>query len=539
MHDAMQHQVTEWSYRSAKAYANPFRDVQLDVILTAPDGAEQTVPAFWSGENQWRVRYAAAQVGQYTYRTVCSDTANAHLHGQEGTVQVAPYEGTNPLLRHGPLGVSGGRRHLEHADGTPFFWLADTWWMGLCQRWRFPSDFQRLVADRVDKGFNVIQIVAGLYPDMPAFDPRGANEAGWPWTQDYQTINPAYFDAADLRIDYLVSRGLLPCLVGAWGYHLMWTGVDTMKLHWRHLIARYGAYPMAWCLAGEGAMPYYLSETKAQDAEAQKQGWTEMTAYVRSIDPYHHPVTVHPSAMVTSREQIEDPTLLDFEMLQTGHEDRASLKGTVHEVRRSYRQAPPLPVINSECCYEGIGAACREEVQRLMFWASVLNGAAGYSYGANGVWQVNGADRPYGPSPHGMSWGDAPWQEAYQWPGSTHVGLAKRLLERFAWWRFEPHPEWVEPHWSDEDYLKPYAAGIPGKVRVIFWPSSGALPCVKGVESDVAYRAFLWNPTNGSERDLGTVQAEASGDWRIPLSAPPIFQDWVLVLHTDDAMVNG
>ena len=46
-------------------------------------------------------------------------------------------------------------------------------------------------------------------------------------------------------------------------------------------------------------------------------------------------------------------------------------------------------------------------------------------------------------------------------PGSAQLGLAKRLLERYEWWRFEPHPEWAEPHWTKENYSAPYAAGIP------------------------------------------------------------------------------
>jgi len=42
--------------------------------------------------------------------------------------------------------------------------------MGLTKRFRWPSDFRTLTADRVRKGFSVVQIVAGLYPDMPQFD---------------------------------------------------------------------------------------------------------------------------------------------------------------------------------------------------------------------------------------------------------------------------------------------------------------------------------------------------------------------------------
>ena len=73
--------------------------------------------------------------------------------------------------------------------------------MGLCERLKWPDEFRTLAEDRREKGFTVIQIVAGLYPDMPAFDPRGKNEAGFPWTENYGSIRPEYFDRADERMN--------------------------------------------------------------------------------------------------------------------------------------------------------------------------------------------------------------------------------------------------------------------------------------------------------------------------------------------------
>ena len=49
----------EWGYSSQKNYSDPFNDVDLNVKITDPDGEEQTVPAFWAGEDIWRVRYAS------------------------------------------------------------------------------------------------------------------------------------------------------------------------------------------------------------------------------------------------------------------------------------------------------------------------------------------------------------------------------------------------------------------------------------------------------------------------------------------------
>ncbi len=133
------------------------------------------------------MRYSSPLTGKHTFETVCSDTNDSGLHAQTGEIEVFESHSGNPLYEHGPLGKSDSNSYLEHLDGTPFYWLADTWWMGLTSRLQWPAGFQALANDMVEKGFSVIQIVAGLYPDMDPFDERGANEAGFPWDKD---LNP-------------------------------------------------------------------------------------------------------------------------------------------------------------------------------------------------------------------------------------------------------------------------------------------------------------------------------------------------------------
>jgi len=283
-----------------------------------------------------------------------------------------------------------------------------------------------------------------------------------------------------------------------------------------------------WCLAGEGAMPYYLSKTKTEDAAAQKKGWTEIGRYVRSVDPFHHLITIHPTD--NSRSQVEEMAILDFEMLQTGHSDRKSIPRTVEAIVSSRAETPRMPVIDAEVCYEGIMEASRQEVQRFMFWTCILSGAAGHTYGANGIWQVNTAERPFGPSPHGHSWGDTPWDAAAKLPGSGQIGLGKELLMRYPWWRFEPHPEWVEPRWNKENYQLPFAAGIPGEVRIIFVPQMiYETPKVKGIEPGVDYQALLFEPASGKRHELGKITPDSAGMWQPTVL--PTFADWVIVLE--------
>lgn len=530
----MQNCMAEWIFPSEREYADPFNEVEMFAVFTDPDGEEKVVPAFWAGGNFWGIRYASHKVGRHAFQTICSDKSNPSLHDQRGILEVIPYRGNNPLFKHGPLRISRDRRHLEHADGTPFFWLGDTWWMGLTKRLSWEG-FKKLTADRVEKGFTVVQIVAGLYPDMAPFDPRGASEAGFPWEENYTRVNPAFFDLMDRRISWLVRSGIVPCIVGSWGYYIEFAGEETLKKHWHNLVARYGAYPVIWCVAGEAVMPYYLSSSWREGEERERYvakaraGWTRIARFLRSIDPYHHPITIHPTDC--AHNMVDDLSVIDIDMLQTGHSDVHSLANTVNRVVESTAISPRMPVVVGECCYEGILGANWENIQRLMFWTSILNGAMGYTYGANGIWQANTRKEPFGPSPHGQSWGDMPWNEAYRLPGSKQVGLGKELLERYSWWRFEPHPEWVEPRWSEKDYFKPHAAGIPGEVRIIYIPLlnwRGPLK-IKEIEEEANYSAFYFDPRTGREYRVGEVVPDGDGVWKPP--NPPIIQDWVLVIE--------
>jgi hypothetical protein len=472
---------------AAQTTADPFNDVILDAVFIDPQGRELRVPAFWAGGRVWKVRYASPLPGRHSFRTECSPAA-AGLHGVAGTVEVVPYAGENPLYRHGPLRKSANNRYLEHADGTPFFWLADTWWMGLCHRIHFPDEFQRLASDRKEKGFNVVQIVAGLYPDMLAFDQRGANEAGFPWEENYARIRPEYFNAADRRLSYLVEQGFSPCLVGAWGYFIPWMGVEKLKQHWRYLIGRYGAMPMTWCVAGEANLPWYQAKGFPWDDREQVRDWTKVMRYVRDTDPFRRPVTIHPTAInfFTARNATDDPGLLDIDFLQTAHAQNEGIHPTIDTVRNCYAATPTVPVINSEPCYEMLNDNLTTEWPRRAFWSCLLNGAAGHTYGANGIWQCNRIDQPHGPSPTGHSYGRIAWEEAMGLGGSRQVGLGKKLLEQYAWQDFRPHPEWASFQslkwlslnngqwiWSADAQPAPDAANIRRYFRRTFTIPSG------------------------------------------------------------------
>ena len=343
--------VAEWSFTSEKTYRDPFNEVNLVVVFRTPSGGELRVPAFWAGGHTWKVRYSSPLVGVHTFATECSDPANGKLHGVAGAVEIVAYAGENRLYRHGPIRVAADHRHFEHLDGTPFFWLGDTWWMGLSKRLHWPDDFQRLAADRKEKGFNVVQIVAGLYPDMPAFDPRGANEAGFPWQQDYARIRPEYFDKADQRIQYLADQGFVPCIVGAWGYHLPWLGVDRIKQHWRNLGCpiRGAARRMVCGRRGHDAVLRLETRPRGScSAKARLDGRDSFDPLYRSVSSDDH----HPSVPAPPAKRW--PTLRSW--ISTCFRPDMHLKTRSARwqscVRSEYQARPTMPVIAGESSYD-------------------------------------------------------------------------------------------------------------------------------------------------------------------------------------------
>ena len=107
---ASQRQVVEWSYTSGKTYDDPFNEVELDVLVALHDGDSWRVPAFWAGDQEWRVRFAPPRPGRYEIRTICSDEANGDLHDRRSTLEASPHQSANPLLRHGPLRIAPSGR---------------------------------------------------------------------------------------------------------------------------------------------------------------------------------------------------------------------------------------------------------------------------------------------------------------------------------------------------------------------------------------------------------------------------------------------
>ncbi len=559
---------------------DPFNEIDVDVDVTGPDGATWTVPAFWAGDDRFKVRFAGPVEGRYQLRSRCSDPSDLGLHDQVADLTVGPYEGSNPLYRHGRIRVTADKRRFEHADGTPFLWLADTHWQAFTSRLDWPHGFATLADDRAAKGFSVIHLVAG---PLSGFDvdeswhPHQSNDAGWPWEPGWTRINPDFYEMVDLKIAGYVERGLMPMIVGMWGYYMNLMGLDKIRQHWRYLVARYGALPVVWCLAGEVQMSVYSvmrtgGQVHADALAEQADGWTEMSHYVRAIDPFHSLVTTHPAAIGnaesiqgdgetpptnrplsgSARAVVHDDAELDFDLLQCGHFGFQLLEPTVDLVQKAIAQQPVMPLVNGEVNYEGIAGSCWQEQQRFQFWTCMLDGGAGYSYGAAGLWVFwnrttfsKGGDSEYMEDA-----GGGPWEDVMHLPGSAQVGIGKRILERFPWWRFErinePRAVALGPGIvlrgrhrrasCRSTSCRPGSSPSPctGSSRAATGSISGGARCCRSRSTRPPRTRRHGSTRRPATRHRSDRSAPASdGFWTPP--AKPSLLDWVLVLVDRDA----
>ena len=549
---AAYNRLFERTFQSQKTYADPFNDVDVDVVFTGA-GKSWRVPTFWRGGNRWTVRFAPPAPGEYEYRLESTDSANPDLNGHQDHVNISAYSGTNALLRHGMPQVGPDGRHFAYADGAPFYWLGDTWWTGMSDRLSWDT-FQKAADDRQQKGFTVVQIVAGLVPsneEQAPIDAGFRNEGGPVWDPQWKQVNPAFFDQADRRVLRLIDSGLVPAIVGGWHQVLPQMGAAKLKKHWRYIIARWGAYPVFWIAGGEVFDPP-LEQARKLTFIPKMTGWTDVVRYVKATDPYHHPLSVHeiPPPYDTS---VEDESLLDFDFFQASHFGWPSiaLEVALLDMHRA-RTAVKKPEVEGEIGYEELGGTNGEDFQRASFWLAMLNGAAGYTYGANALFESYSVDKPF----HRTKYSFLTSEEGMHLPGSRQVGLGAKLLEQYSWWQLEPHPEWVMPRGttllapraglngfdlgdfrsalagqSAKDFADqypggewkarhgniflPYAAGIPGKLRLIYVPCFGLFcsspPTILGLEAGVRYQAYFWEPSLGVKVHLGAVERPAPG----------------------------
>lgn len=502
----------EAALTAAKAHANPVQDVPLRVEFTGPGGAAHTVAGFWDGDRTWRVRFAPAAPGRWTFLTRCQEDAG--LNGQRGEFSCVPYEGENPLYRHGPVRVSLDRWHLAHADGTPFFWLSDTAWNGALLA--SEADWKTYLADRAGKGFTAIQFVTTQWRAATGDADGRAAYTG----KEQIAVNPAFFQRLDRYFDALNERGLVAAPVLLWavgdardpGSSLP---EDQCIVLVRYMVARYGGHHCIHILGGDG---------NYGGKRAEK--WQRIGRAVFGDKPAW-PVTMHMCGQSWVAAEFRNEPWYAFHGYQSGHGDAdRALRWLIEgPPSKDWRTEPHHPVINLEPNYEGhrgyenksvFGA---HEVRRAAYWSLLVSPTAGVTYGAHGIWPWM-LKRGF-PMNHQHAGEAPPWHEAMRLPGSTSMKHLRTFFASLEWWRLRPAPDMVteQPAKDDPKRFVAAARAQDGTFAVVYMPTrEDAVLRTEALKAPVVARWFdpregKWTDAAPAATPSAAFRAPGDGDW--------------------------
>ena len=391
-------------------------------------------------------------------------------------VTTAAFGATRPW-DNGRLEVSDNGRFLRHADGTPFFWLADTGWL-LPERLN-RDEAEHYLSRCAEAGYNVVQVQ--VVNGVPAFNAygqmsmtpdfefvgqvrggrsvmggvrsvegggRNASSAGdispsslhTPPSSHHTPPSPnlsyGYWDHMDYIVDCAARHGIYVGMVCIWGGLVKAGHMDEAKAvrYGRFLAERYGRKKnIVWIIGGD------------IEGSVRTAVWDTLATTIKSIDP-NHLMTFHPRGRTTSAKWFNDRPWLDFNMFQSGHRRYGQRMGNKHYpipdgteedswmyVDSAWQHRPLKPVLDGEPSYEGIPQGLHDgneprwtarDVRRYAYW-SVFAGSCGHTYGNNSIMQFV---RPGVTGAYFADGDSHPWYRALDDPGYNQMKYLRHLM---------------------------------------------------------------------------------------------------------------
>lgn len=547
MHDQHVWEVTELEFETTLSMQNPYVDLEVWVDLKGP-GFNKRIYGYWDGGRRYVVRVLATAAGTWHWEAG-SSVSESGISGKGEFKAVAWSDANlaeNPC-RRGHVRPTSNGHGFEYADGTPLYYLADTWWATPTFRYPWVDDsqpkpewaplgFQELVARRKSQGFNGIAMLAvfphwandghpstiSLSDGLPvrhAWQSAGSafasgeasakdmyNEGGRPFefpgrvpeyedvVPDFDRLNPEYFRYMDRKVAYLNEQGMIPFIetsrrdCGAvWKRYYDFP--ESYARFYHYLVARYGAYnTLLSPIHFDAAM--YTIDSREYNEPANL-----------AVDRWGHP----PFGNLVGTNSAPS-SLLNF-----GGPDEARWL-TFHQIGNSrphdnywylteiFRAQPKRPALNGEPYYPGFPddnpVAPTEKAARFCrsgIYGSLLSGGlAGYIYGAEGMWGGN-----VEPESKYTIWDALDYQSGDQ---VRHVleflspvgrGIADLV----------PEPELLLPSHAGPAVGYDgfgYAAYVPGKKLILLYLEQGApAPVVRSLRPHTNYRLSWFDPRSG------------------------------------------
>jgi len=461
-----------------------------------------------------------------------------------------------PWNEHGRLQVSPVNHHyLSFQDGKSFFWLADTGWEMLHRLNR--AEIETYLENRRAKGFNVIQTVlisefihsdqlTNYYNDSIFINENPERPSITPGNNPENTNEYDYWDHVDYAVKTAGSKGLYLALLPSWGEWVT-PRTDNALFNTKEQAYNYGWFVgnryrnspnIIWILGGdrhpdERTNGLVLWRAMAEGIADGTNGIKKMDGeadYSTSLMSYH--------CFESSSKWFHNDAWIDFDMWGSYHAEMNNTRSFLATIA-DWNLPDPKPTLNSEPNYEGHGinyaiddngVFTSTDVRMAAYW-SVFSGAAGFTYGAQPIWQFTDGTRKKLTSKTFMN-----WSEGMELTGASQVGLLKKLMESNSLLDLIPDQSLITAGQSD---CGSYSCAMRGKSHAFVYIPTGNKTTIKlGVISGKSVKAKWFDPRTGKITQIGEFENSGERSFEVPGMSKELAWlksgrgcDWVLVLE--------
>ena len=547
------------------ATPNPFRDYRLSVTFTHGESGESFVaPGYFAADGNaaetsatagkiWQARFTPPSPGEWSYEAsfrtgegvALSEDATAgeagSIDGASGKLNVAVADQTTDgFYSKGFLRAIGGR-YLQFSDGSYFlkggadspenflgyYEFDDTYDSGKHEgidtdAEKFIHKYEPHTGDwkpgdptwQDGKGKNIIGALNYLASEemnsvyfLTYNVDGGDGKDTWMWTSpdERERFDVSKLAQWEIVFEHMDRLGLMLHVIthetendeelgGDGGLN------DTRKLYFRELVARFSHHPaIVWNLGEENDM---------SDADR-----LDNANYIREIDPYDHPLTVH----THNKKAL---TFYDG-LLGKAPFDATSIQGLMEEanaeaielIRRSAEAGRPWAIFHDEQTPAGVGAMPDKDdpdhdlPRKGELWGNLMAGGSGVE-----------------------------WYFGYQY---DHMDLSaedwrsRDILwdqTRYALEFFHQHLPFWEMNAANElaSAEGAYVLAKPGEVYAVFLPAGGSTELTV---AEGGYTVAWYDPRGGGALQVGTAET-VDGPGAVSLGAPPADadKDWAVLV---------
>lgn len=530
---------------------NPFLDYRLQVQFTGPSGAVFDVPGYFAGDGAgggdgavWRVYFAPPEAGEWQYAAELRRGAQiavelereagepVELGGARGTLTVAPRDANAPgFYALGRLGYAGGH-YLKFADGP--YWLK-----GGCDS---PEDFlayagfvhtrrvghryanhvkdwregdpdwddgagkgivgalNYLASEKVNSIYFLPMNIGGdgknVWPFLGEIDPKGSNK------NDNVHYDIAKLEQWGIVFDHAQRLGMQLHVVLNEAEEPNKRELDhgelgvERKLYYRELVARFAHFP---------AIQWNLCEEYNLNIELAPELLKACAQYLRDIDPYDNPVTVHHADSV---EKAWTPFLADPRFPVTSFQTRDM--DVVEKWRRLSREGGFPQVIGMDEFFPDLAKPGNADRHRREYlWPIYMSGGQ-LEYILEDLLKTEDF-RKY----------------ERHWRDMAH---ARAFIESLPFWEMEPRDALVTGAAEYQGKHNTIAAQVfakAGEVYAVYLPVGRPSGAIDLSEAEGSFEQRWYNPRTGT---YAGESRRAEGGTRVDLGAPPEDpeEDWAI-----------